>query len=206
MPFRPRARRNERAWDILPFADGNKENARPGLRNKMSRIHHHGSEFVFRMRERRSDCREVPSAMGCQTAIHIFKNYGSRSAACLDEAPHQLPKWPEGARTRRRVVLLSTKAAIIPSEREVLAGKGRPCEVDDCGRQICHRQARDILAPYVTDAPIGLVGPNLFRVEIVCEQAAPSVAQPCTRHSAAGEKLEECVMGHARDRFCVAQP
>ena len=54
----------------------------------------------------------------------------------------------------------------------------------------------------IARAPIRLVGRNLLLFEIVGEQAAPGIAESCTGHAAAGEKLAECKSRHAADRFC----
>src|SRR5208337_2406191 len=96
------------------------------------------------------------------------------------------------------------QAAAAPGERKVLAREGSPCEIG--GRQIRQRQACDVAVLDVADAPVGLVSRNFFLVEVVGEQAAPRIPEPCARHAAAGEELDERVLAHARDRFSTRVP
>ena len=130
---------DEGTRNCFALADGDEKNARPRLRNEKGSVDDGCPEFVFRVRQRGGNGGKILSAVGRQTAVHVFKNDRSWSAVGFHEAAHQSPERPKGSRTRRGVVPFAPEAAIAAGERKVLAWKGSPCEVDACGGQIRQR-------------------------------------------------------------------
>ena len=124
----------------LVSAEGDEKDARPRLRNEMHSVDHRGSEPVAQFGQRRSNRREIPSFVRRQTSVDIFKNDRARRTSFLRQAPDQFPERPECAGSGRDLVALPTQSTIASGERQVLARKGRPGEIDRVGRKVRERE------------------------------------------------------------------
>ena len=158
--------------------------------------------MVLGVRQRRCDCGEILPPWDVRHP-YTFSRTIVRGARPATTRPRIRFQNGQNVPNGSRVVSFSAKAAITPGEREVLAWKGGPCEVDGCRRQIGQREA-------ATSPTLMSPSPQLARrskplpIEVIREQAAPLLPKPRARHAAASEKLDESELGHARDRFSAA--
>src|ERR1700727_2258037 len=183
MPAGLRTLGGQGSRDGLVPAEGYKEDARSRLRHEMHRVNRRSSEPVAQFGQRRSKGREILSFVGRQTSVDIFKNDRARRAAFLRQAPDQFPKGPERAGSGRDLVALPTQSTIASGERQVLARKGRPSEIDRTGRKGRKRETCNILMLYASRPPVRRA-PRRLRQKIRdrCAWACPRLI-PATRLS-----------------------
>src|ERR1700722_536169 len=127
---------DQRSRDGLVPAEGYKKDTRSRLRNEMHSVNHRCSEPVAQFGQRRSKGREIISLVGRQTSVNIFKNDRARRASLLRQATDQFPKGPKCPGSGRNLVALATQSTIASGQRQVLARKGRPREINRIGRKI----------------------------------------------------------------------
>ena len=156
--------------DGLVLSEGYKKDTRSRLRNEMHSVNHRRSEPVVQFGQRRSNGREIPSFVRRQTPVNVFENDHAGAASLLRQAPDQFPKRPECAGSSRDLVALPTKSAIASGERQVLARKRRPREIDRVGREGLRASGLATSRMFdVSRAPIRLISLDFHPIEIIGE-------------------------------------
>src|SRR6185437_10539728 len=190
-------------WNRAVPMGRNEEHARARLWDEMRRVDNRRSEVVIRIGQRRCNRSEVLPPVRRQTSKHVFQDDRPWSPAMFNEAPHQFPERPECAGPRPRVIVLATETAIASREREVLARKRRPYEVDRRGWQIRQCKAGDVTKFDIIGAPVRSIGRYLLVVDVVGERAAPQIPEARARHAPAGKEFAERKLTHAADSFAL---
>ena len=172
--------------------DGDEKHARPRLRHESRRVDDERAEAVIRpppepRRWRRNPRRDARSGSRRRSparprAARGLRRRSSRISrqngqnvpervGALSRSPPR-PRWPPA------------------SERSWQGNEAQARSTLPPGRS-SGRQRRDVGAADMLRAPVGLVGRDLHRVEIVGEKAAPARPEAGARHAAAGEELVE---------------